>query len=45
MKKVKSYVGIKTTTPKNKRGELINPTKSDIKKFNEKYTTFIPKKK
>lgn len=40
-----STVDIETKTKKNKEGELINPTREDIKKFNEKYDTYSPKKK
>jgi len=34
---------IKTTSKKNKMGEIINPTKKDIEEYNKKYVTVKPK--
>lgn len=34
----------RTTSKKNADGEIINPTASDIKRFNSKFSTYIPKK-
>lgn len=46
MERTGQYEGpsINTTSKKNKMGEIINPTKSDVSKYNAKYQTIKMKK-